>query len=101
MVNCFSTRCRHADETITNIRVGVTSAAWKQIEQLMGDPKPMIERCVWRFIWTKHQVDAVRGESVDFTLDAEEILKLFADIRRIDLEEMSSRQESFELGAKS
>jgi len=90
-VDYFSTRCRHADDTVTDIRVGVTPAAWKQIEKLVSDPKPMIERCIWRFIWTKHQVDAVKGESVDFTLDAEEILKLFSDLRRIDVEQVKRR----------
>jgi hypothetical protein len=51
----------------------------------------MIERCVWRFIWTKHQLDAVKGESVEFTLDAEEILKLLSDLRQIDVEEVKRR----------
>jgi hypothetical protein len=90
-VDYFSTSCQHADATVTQIRVGVTAAARQQIEQLVGDPKAMVERCVWRFIWTKHQTDSVKGESVDFTLDAEEILKLFADLRQIDLEEVRRR----------
>jgi len=92
-VNYFDTSCRHADETVTKIRVGVTSAAWKQIEELVSDPKPMIERCIWRYIWTKHQVDAVKGESVEFKLDAEEIWRLFADLKRIDSEEMQRSAE--------
>jgi hypothetical protein len=77
---------------VTEIRVGVTAAAMRQIEQLVSDPKAMVERCVWRFIWTKQQTDSVKGESVDFTLSAEEILQLFADLRRIDMEEMQRKE---------
>jgi len=76
----------------TAIRVAVTPAARRQVEELVNDAEPMIQRCVWRFIWTKHRAKAVVGESVEFTLDASEILELFADLRRIDVEEMERNQ---------
>jgi hypothetical protein len=90
-VDYFSTSCRNADTTVTQIRVGVTAAAMQQIEQVVANPKVMIERCVWRFIWTKRQSDLIKGESVEFTLEAEEILQLFADLQRID-EEMQRKE---------
>ena len=72
---------------VTKIGVKVTKAARRKIEKLGDDAEPMIQRCVWRFIGLKSKVGLVEGESVEFTLDSDQILKLFSDLRQIDLEQ--------------
>ena len=72
---------------VTKIGVTVTKAARRKIENLVDDAEPMIQRCVWRWIGLKSKAGLVEGESVEFTIDSEQILKLFSDLRQIDLEE--------------
>ena len=76
---------------VTDIGVTIAPEARERIEQLADDPEVMIQRCVWRFIWTKHQAKEVRGSSVEFTIGAEEISKLHADLRQIDSAETKIR----------
>lgn len=76
---------------VTDIGVTITPEARKRIEGLVDDPEAIIERCVWRFIWTRHQADEVKGSSVEFTIDVDEISKLYADLRQIDLSEIKKR----------
>jgi hypothetical protein len=71
---------------VTNVGVTVTKAARRRIERLVTDAEPMIKRCVWRCIGLKCEAGLVEGESVEFVIDSEQILKLFSDLRQIDLE---------------
>ena len=93
MLDRYETRQEDiVSKQVTLIRVSLGPGARREIGKLVRDSEAMIQRCVWRFIWTKGQARQVKGESVDFTLGAEEILELFADLRRIDLEEMQRKQ---------
>ena len=85
----YSTQCEDpVSKQVTKIAVDVAPEARREIEQLVDDAEAMIQRCVWRFIGTRHQVDAIKGDSVEFVIDRDKILELFADLRRIDLDEM-------------
>jgi len=93
MLDRYETRQEDTvSKQVTLIRVSLGSGARREIEKLVKDSEAMIQRCVWRFIWTKNQAKQVKGELVDFTLGAEEILELFADLRRIDMEEMQQKE---------
>jgi len=72
---------------VTTVGVTVTKAARRKIERLVGDAEPMIKRCVWRCIGLNCEAGLVEGESVELTIDSKQILRLFSDLRQIDLEE--------------
>jgi hypothetical protein len=72
---------------VTSVGVTVTREARRQIEKLVDDAEPMIRRCVWRCIGLNCEAGTVVGESVELTIDSEQILQLFSDLRQIDLEE--------------
>ena len=76
---------------VTDIGVTITPEARRRIEQLVDDPEAMIQTCVWRFIGTRHKADEIKGSSVELTIDAEDISRLYADLRRIDLAEVKKR----------
>jgi hypothetical protein len=93
MLDRYETRQEDTvSKQVTLIRVSLGPGARREIEKLVSDSEAMIQRCVWRFIWTKNKEKQVKGELVDFTLGAEEILELFADLRRIDMEEMQRKE---------
>jgi hypothetical protein len=72
---------------VTKVGVTVTKEARYQIEKLVDDAEPMIRRCVWRCIGLKCEAGLVVGDSVELTIDSEQILQLFSDLRHIDLEQ--------------
>ena len=98
----YSTRFEDkVSKRVTDVRVNIAPEARRELEKLVSDPKAMIQRCVWRFIWTKDQTNEIKGDEVEFTIDADQILELFADLRRIDMEEMPRRRaESSPEGAE-
>ena len=77
---------------VTNVGVTISPQARRRIEELVNDAEAMIQRCVWRSIWTRDQTNTVKGDSMEFTIDADEILELFADLRRIDMDEMQRKE---------
>jgi len=81
---------------VTKVGVTISPAARRRVEELVDDAEAMIQRCVWRSIWTwtQDQTNTVKGDSVEFTIDADEILELFADLRRMDMEEMPRNEPS-------
>jgi len=72
---------------VTNVGVTVTKEARHQIEKLVDDAEPMIRRCVWRCIGLSCEAGSVVGDAVELTIDSQQILQLFSDLRHIDLEE--------------
>jgi hypothetical protein len=88
-VDRYSTKFEDSvSKRLTEITVVVAPDARREIEQLVDDVEAMVQRCVWRFIWTRDQVGAVKGDAVEFLLDRDKILELFADLRRIDMDEL-------------
>jgi len=63
------------------------------MEALVGDPEPMIRRCVWRYIGQSCGTGVDKDDSVELTLGVKQILQLFSDLRRIDVEEVRRRNK--------
>ena len=92
--DCYSTACRHADGSVTEIRVHISPEVRRCAEDESSDPEEMVKGCVWRFIWTKHQSDEIKGEVVNFTLDKTKFIELLSDLRRIAKAEKKSCRNS-------
>jgi hypothetical protein len=89
VVDRYSTKFEDSvSKRVTEITVVVAPDARREIGQLVDDVEAMVQRCVWRFIWTRDQVGAVKGDTVEFLIDRDKILELFADLRRIDMNEL-------------
>jgi hypothetical protein len=73
---------------VTKFGVSLTKAARQEIESLLSDPEPMIRRCVWRYIGQNCGTGVENDDVVELKLDARQILQLFSDLRRIDVEEV-------------
>ncbi len=73
---------------MTRFGVTLTKAARRKIEGLVSDPEPMISRCVWRYIGQNCGTGVGKDDSVELTLGVKQILQLFSDLRRIDVEEV-------------
>jgi hypothetical protein len=92
----YSTACKHADGTATEIRVHVSPEARRAVECATGDSEKMIESCFWRFISLKCKSNEIKteivewtselqGDVVEFTMDEKTILQLIEDLRQIRL----------------
>jgi hypothetical protein len=89
VVDRYSTKFEDSvSKRVTEITVVVAPDARREIGQLVDDVEAMVQRCVRRFIWTRDQVGAVKGDTVEFLIDRDKILELFADLRRIDMNEL-------------
>ena len=97
--DCYSTACRHADGSVTEIRVHIRPEARGVAEEETGNAEEMIKRCVWRFIGVKQS--EVKGESVEFTIDEQNIRQLLNDLRNIGLTNREVCRTLNKLEAKS
>lgn len=79
----YSTACRHADGTVTEIKVHISPEARRAAERETGDPEKMIESCFWRLIYLKSESKEVKGNNVEFTIDEPTILELISDLRKL------------------
>ena len=81
----YSTACRHADGSMTEIRVHIHPEARRAAEKESGDSEEMVKGCVWRFIYLKSESNEVKGDAVEFTIDEPTIVELINDLRGIRL----------------
>jgi len=85
---------------MTRFGVTLTKAARRKMETLVGDPEPMIRRCVWRYIGQNCGTGVDKDDSVELTLGVSQILQLFSDLRRIDVEEVRRRNKKKQSGKR-
>jgi|SRR6185312_1172599 hypothetical protein len=92
----YSTACKHADGTATEIRVHISPGARKAAEQATDDSEELIKGCVWRFIYLKCRSNEIKaeivewtselqGDVVEFTIDEATMMELIDDLRKIRL----------------
>jgi hypothetical protein len=67
------------------VRVYVTPQARRHVEQITPEPEKWLDRCFWRFVVLRFEAGLVKGDFVEFTMDADEVTQLVADLQEIDL----------------